>query len=239
MTTTDLVELRQYTLHPGTRETLVDVFDGRLVEPQEALGMRVVGQFRDLDRPDRFVWFRGFADMAARRTGLQAFYGGPDWAANRDVANATMVDFDDVRLLRAITPGAGFAAPLPRPRVGAPLPPAGLVTVTVSVLSAGADGPLSALVRDLDDALRSAGAPCLALLITEPTPNDYPALPVREDDRVVVRVSRFDDLAAHADHVRRAARSPAYAAAVAALTPRWAGPPRELRLEPTARSLLR
>ena len=38
--------------------------------------MRVIGQFTDLDRPDHFVWLRGFADMAARRAGLESFYAG-------------------------------------------------------------------------------------------------------------------------------------------------------------------
>jgi hypothetical protein len=27
--------------------------------------MEVIGQFRDLDRPERFVWMRGFPDHAA------------------------------------------------------------------------------------------------------------------------------------------------------------------------------
>ena len=58
-----VVELRQYTLEHGRREDLIDVFDGNLVEPQEALGMTVIGQFRDRRRPDRFVWLRGFRDM--------------------------------------------------------------------------------------------------------------------------------------------------------------------------------
>ena len=64
-----VMELRQYTLRPGQREVLIELFDRELVEPQEALGMRIVGQFRDLDRPDRFVWLRGFADMQTRLAG--------------------------------------------------------------------------------------------------------------------------------------------------------------------------
>jgi hypothetical protein len=35
--------------------------------------MRIIGQFRDLDHPDRFVWLRGFADMEARTQALGAF----------------------------------------------------------------------------------------------------------------------------------------------------------------------
>jgi hypothetical protein len=47
-----VIELRRYALHPGERETLIELFDRELVEPQEAAGMRVLGQFRDLDHPD-------------------------------------------------------------------------------------------------------------------------------------------------------------------------------------------
>src|SRR6185436_19195944 len=46
-----VVELRQYTLHPGMRDVLIDLFDREFVETQEALGMTVLGQFRDLDDP--------------------------------------------------------------------------------------------------------------------------------------------------------------------------------------------
>ncbi len=61
-----VIELRRYTLHPGHREILIRLFDREFVEPQEAAGMRVIGQFRDLSDPDRFVWLRGFTDMSSR-----------------------------------------------------------------------------------------------------------------------------------------------------------------------------
>ena len=59
-----VVELRQYTLHPHQRDTLIALFDREFVESQEALGMQVIGPFRDLDDPDRFVWLRGFDDSS-------------------------------------------------------------------------------------------------------------------------------------------------------------------------------
>ena len=57
---------------------MIDLFDREFVEPQEALGMKVIGQFRDLERPDRFVWLRGFSDMPSRKQMLADFYGGPE-----------------------------------------------------------------------------------------------------------------------------------------------------------------
>jgi NIPSNAP len=103
-----VMELRQYKLRPGQREVLIELFDRELVEPQEALGMRIVGQFRDLDRPDRFVWLRGFADMQTRLAGLTAFYGGPAWKAHAAAANATMLEVDDVLLLRPAGDNTAF-----------------------------------------------------------------------------------------------------------------------------------
>src|SRR5262249_21434026 len=100
-----IVELRQYTLHPGRRDALVALFEAEFVESQEACGMTIIGTFRDLDDPDRFVWLRGFSDMETRAAALAAFYGGPVWKAHREAANATMVDSDNVLLLR---PGRGF-----------------------------------------------------------------------------------------------------------------------------------
>src|SRR5258705_1797913 len=103
-----VVELRQYTLVPGARETLIELFEREFTETQEATGMTVIGQFRDLNNPDRFVWLRGFSDMDARAAQLQTFYSGPVWKTHRDAANATMIDSDNVLLLRPASPTSGF-----------------------------------------------------------------------------------------------------------------------------------
>src|SRR5439155_25048962 len=46
-----IVELRQYTLHPGKRDAFIDLFERQFIESQEAVGTRMIGQFRDLDDP--------------------------------------------------------------------------------------------------------------------------------------------------------------------------------------------
>jgi hypothetical protein len=103
------VELRQYTLHPGKHDVLIELFDREFIEPQEALGIKVIGQFRDLDHPDRFVWLRGFHDMTSRAKALSDFYGGPVWKAHQEAANATMIDSDNVLLLRPALRTSGFS----------------------------------------------------------------------------------------------------------------------------------
>ncbi|HKA90622.1 MAG TPA: NIPSNAP family protein [Haliangiales bacterium] len=239
-----VLELRQYTLHPGGRDVLIDLFDREFVEPQEAVGMHVVGQFRDLDDPDRFVWLRGFTDMISRADALAAFYGGPVWQAHRDAANATMVDSDNVLLLRPVYPGAGFPRPRsPRSPLGAGAGERGtsVVAVTIYYAKAAIDAEVRAFFMDsVRREMAAAGAPPLALLETEPAENTFPRLPVRTGEHAIVWATAFDDAGAHRDHVARLARSRGWTERVKPrLDALLVRPPEELRLEPTARSELR
>ncbi|MET8999718.1 NIPSNAP family protein [Amycolatopsis sp. Hca4] len=106
-----VVELRRYTLHPGRRDELIELFEREFVEPQEAAGAHLFGLFRSRASPDEFVWLRGFRSMAERKAALEEFYFGPVWKAHRSAANATMIDSDNVLLLRPVRPG--LAAPPP------------------------------------------------------------------------------------------------------------------------------
>ena len=175
-----IVELRQYTLHPGRRDTLVDVFDRHLVDGQEAAGMRIVGQFRDLDDPDRFVWVRAFPDMDHRARSLAAFYGGPVWKAHSATANATMIDSDDVLLLHPIVD-----LPDQPQRPGPPRPPGSVVLAGVCLTDRPGE------FESVAPALAEAGGPPLAWFETEHAPNTFPALPVREGVDAFVWFARF------------------------------------------------
>jgi hypothetical protein len=231
------VELRQYTLRPGRRDELVALFDREFVETQEAVGMKVLGQFRDLDRPDRFVWLRGFADMAGRRAGLQAFYGGPVWARHGPAANATMLDSDDVLLLRPAWDGAAVRLGEPRPDRNATAPASGFVDLTVFPLREPASPELVALARDrLSPCLAAGGARQAAWYVSESAPNDFPRLPVREGESVLVGLALFDNEGAYARFVRGGAWQ---RDAAPALAPFLAGAPQALRLAPTTRSAIR
>jgi hypothetical protein len=222
----EIVELRQYVLHPGRRDDLVALFDREFVEPQETNGLRVIGTFRDLDDPDRFVWFRGFPDLPARRAGLEAFYDGPVWQTHKHAANATMIDSDDVLLLRPVVPFADAAGPL--------------VVVTVLPLDQPAEnGFLSWFQTDVEPLLAAAGSPLVALLVTDSSPNTFPRLPVREGERVLVRVSGFSGEPAFADHQAALQASAGWSAVAGELTRRTRGQEQVLRLVPTPRSRLR
>jgi quinol monooxygenase YgiN len=236
-----IVELRQYTLHPGKRDALIDLFDREFIETQEAAGMSIIGQFRELDGPDRFVWLRGFRDMPARAQALQAFYGGPIWKAHREAANATIVDSDNVLLLRPTRPASGFPLENRRPAPGAKEVPKALIVANLYYFDAPvSDDFVDFFERALKPVLRDAGASILACFVTENSANNFAALPVREDENVFVWFSRFRDQAAYENHVASLARSSRWRSEVSeALASRLKGSPEVLKLSPTARSQLR
>jgi len=179
-------ELRQYTLRPGTRDAFVALFDAEFVESQEEAGMLLLGQFTDLDRPDMFVWLRGFSDMTGRRTALETFYTGPVWAAHRETANAMMLDSDDVLLLKPAG-GAPIESHLRhRGSGGATAPPTSQITVDIRPLPTEVDG--ARLDRPREQLTREGGV-VLGQLLTERTPNTFPQLPIREDVHVLVTIA--------------------------------------------------
>jgi hypothetical protein len=224
-----VVELRRYALHPGRRDSLIDLFEREFVESQEACGMRLLGQFRELDDADRFVWLRGFPDIPRRAQSLASFYGGPVWRAHREAANATMVDSDDVLLLRPVHADAGFVLDhAQRVAVGAAPRPGGLVVAMIWSLQPRSDAEVvDALDGRVAARLRQAGAARLACFVSEHAPNTFPALPVREGENVFACFAGFDDAShwqRHGEDVLRAADC---------------GTAQVLRLTPTARSLVR
>lgn len=182
-TTANLIELRQYLLRAGQRDTLIDVFDRELVETQEAVGMDVLGQFRDPQRPDYFVWLRGFPDMTTRHESLTAFYDGPVWAQHRDVANATMIDSDNVMLLRAVT--KDDALPAHRPNRRDLRKPTGLVVVVAEHVEHINQETIENFKSDVIPALHQSGCHTLGVYATELAPNTFARLPVRTDRTIV------------------------------------------------------
>jgi hypothetical protein len=232
-----IVELRQYTLHPGQRDTLIELFDREFVESQEALGMKLIGQFRDLDNPDRFVWLRGFPDMDSRAAALNAFYSGPVWRGHREAANATMIDSGNVFLLRA--PDASAAFPRQPSRSAPEAGPAGLIVANIYHLHGDPRGAARFFAAELAPRLRSGGISVLAWFMPESTTNNFPALPVRENERVLVWFSRFDSAEAHRQQMAAFARSRAWADVATRLDVLLTRPPEVLRLVPTGRSELR
>lgn len=231
-------ELRNYTLRPGQRDVLIDLFEREFVESQDVLGSYVLGTFRNADDPDRFVWMRGFETMETRRVALKAFYTGPVWQTHRNLANETMIDSDNVLLLR---PAAGS---LPndagaRPPVGAARPDSLIVATTYFLPAHGEEDFAAYFTRDVAPYLAETGGEPIATFMTEHSANTFPRLPVRENETVFVALARFASAEAHAAHVRALDAWQAWSRVAENLAQRTRAPAQTLRLLPTARSLLR
>jgi hypothetical protein len=239
--TSAVIELRQYTLHPGRRDTLIELFDREFVESQEATGMRVLGQFRDANDPDRFVWLRGFGDMSSRASALKAFYGGPVWKAHREAANATMVDSNDVLLLRPVDAQSGFKVPKERPPVGTTQRVTSMVVATIYLLVAPVDHEFLRFFSDsVSPVMTDTGAAPIARFQTEYAQNNFPALPVREGEHAFVWFASFPDAGDYRDHLARLSESKTWKETVKPQLVRQLKVPMQvLELGPTARSLVR
>lgn len=219
------VELRQYAMRPGRRDELITLFEREFVETQAAAGIHLIGLFKDIDRPDRFVWLRGYPELSKRKPALEAFYNSDHWFAHRAATNATLISSDDVLLLRPLTPGwAPETDPVSRVRDR-------VIVAGVHRLE-GPDDPLvEAFERTSAAALSGAGLTLEAVMITDPSPNGFPRHPVRQDEWVLVWLSHQLDLASADTALARARADPQLKAL-------FAREMQILRLSPTARSPL-
>jgi hypothetical protein len=235
-----LIELRQYRTYPGKRDVLIELFEREFVESQEAVGMQVMGTFREADEPNHFVWLRGFRDMEERGKGLNAFYFGPVWQRFRDEANPTLEDNDNVLLLREASAGSGFA-PAPagsRAPRGATGPHPGVVIATIYYLNEKSEQGFAAFFRgQVAPHLNKAGMKVSASYVPERSPNNFPRLPVRENENVFVWFSSYASFDEYDAAQRRLELLDGWAHG-SALAAKLAKPPEILKLLPTPRSLI-
>jgi hypothetical protein len=234
-----VLELRQYTLRKGQRDTLISMFETRFIEPQNALGAHVIGAFRDLDDPDRFVWIRGFQDMAVRQQALEAFYREPVWQASKGAVNATILDSDNVLLLRPANPDQGFAPQAARPTSSGA--PEGIIGASIYYLASTEVMEFAQFFQQSMLAeLAAAGALPIARLITEEASNNFPQLPVRGHERTFIWFARWPSTSAEEAFAARWSRRSGWRdAAPEAVLPALMRKPERLRLAPTQRSALR
>ena len=179
--------------------------------------------------------------MASRAQALQDFYGGPVWKTHREAANATMVDSDNVLLLRPALPTSGFSLESKeRSRTGSNEVRKELVVATIYYFDAAVSaGFVEFFEQTLKPAVTDTGASILAYFVTDDSENTFPALPVREGENVFVWFARFDDQTTYELHVAALGRSPRWREEISEeLARRLKQAPEVLKLSPTTRSLL-
>lgn len=197
---------------------------------------------RNYHDPEQFVWLRGFPDMEARRQALQGFYSGPIWQEHRSGANDTMIDSDNVLLLKPVRAASSFRFdPVDRPAMGAQGTAGGIIIATVYAFDAPVGSPfVDFFEAQIAPVLCAAGAALLGYYVTEPAENTFPQLPVREGEHAFVWFASFADEEAYAAYQTALTESSAW---ITLLVPALKGhlfrPEEVLELAPTRRSLLR
>ncbi len=95
-----VLEIRIYRIRQGKRDAFAEFFSTKTIAPQEAVGMQVLGQFKDLENDDCFVWLRGFPDLQTRDLRKAAFYDGELWLKELEAEAFAMIeDYSNVWLV--------------------------------------------------------------------------------------------------------------------------------------------
>ncbi len=235
-----VVEIRQYTLFPEKRDVLVDLFDRYFTDGLTESGMTVIGSFRTLDDPNRFFWIRGFSSMEERGKALPSFYYGPLWKAHRAEANATMVDSDNVLMVRPAAKDSGLPImPDPGPDAMQSVENGLLIATIYHPEKAVTDDFVSLFEQQIRPLVTRAGARIIGSYVTERSENNFTALPIRNVE-TFAWFACFPNEEAFNAYERSVAADPDWPA----VRRRFAelknySPPEVWRLKPTRRSRLR
>jgi len=177
-----IIDLRNYTLKPNTRDQFIERCETLIFPEQKRLGATILGTFCEADNPNKIIWLRAMPDMAERKRILTAFYSkGEVWKANRREVNSWIVNSDNVLLVKPVsdlmtsTTNTGDHS---------------IVVMFTCLRKAPFD-----IAQELDDvsgAISDIGGRLLVKLETDPSKNNYPLHPIRTGEFGFVVFATFD-----------------------------------------------
>ena len=190
---TNVLEIRNYLLKPNRLEHFIDYFEAHFIASQEAVGMSILGQFRLLSEPDRFVWIRGFRDMETRFEALQNFYSGPVWAKYGPLANDMMLEWHNVHLLRpaaSLTLNDGVSAQSIAADLanGTISPDTGIIAIDFYQVAS----PREKAEINILKAYHEADIQIRGLFVAETRENTFSRLPVYQVEDAFVVISAYE-----------------------------------------------
>jgi hypothetical protein len=195
-----VLELRNYLLKSEVLEHFIDYFEQHFISSQEKLNMRVLGQFRLLGQPNRFVWLRGFSDMQTRHDSLREFYGGPIWNKYGPTANDMMLEWHNVHLLRPVRNYANLtwgssAQTLTALTTGKFSRDAGLIVIDIFQAK---PGRREALVDNVQSRLvpvyQKLHIQMHGMFVAEMSENKFTRLPVIQNENELVVITAYENI---------------------------------------------
>ena len=174
-----IIDLRDYTTAPGTRDSLIERCETLFFPEQTRLGARFLGVFRDAEDGNRFIWLRAMPDLDTRRRVLTAFYSdGALWRSQRDEVNGWIVDSDNVLLVRAVSGWVGNDT-------------AASMLAMYTCVRREPISDVMDLLRTVASQIERLGGTLLVTLATDPSDNNYPRHAIRTGETGFVWFAGF------------------------------------------------
>ncbi len=124
--------------------------------------------------------------------------------AHRAAANATMIDSDNVLLLRLVIRLLdSHLKDKKRPPRGSRNVQGGFVAATIYYFDEPVNADFISILKTRSSRTDGGRFSVLAYFVTEDSPNNYPQLPVREGEYVFVWFAGFQDQEAYESHLAR------------------------------------
>ncbi|HKZ66788.1 MAG TPA: hypothetical protein VJ111_10550 [Chitinophagaceae bacterium] len=179
----NIVELRNYLLKPGTRDSFIEYFKDHFVESQQVLSAYIPGLFRIKDEDNRFFWIRGFDSMQERSRFLPTFYGGEVWKEFGPAANDMMLEWHDVYLIK----------PLVTNKNSFPLGKGIFVLDYYKAKDKQFNKLVDLFNTEYIPLLNKLNVNTTTLWICEMSENDFPGLPVYQDQNLLVVITGYEN----------------------------------------------
>ena len=87
-----IVELRVYTLRPGTRDAFRRRFTDEIAPMLARFGIAVIAGLPSLHDEHSFTLIRAFPSLAEREAQLASFYGSDEWRSRHEAAVMGMIE---------------------------------------------------------------------------------------------------------------------------------------------------
>ena len=187
-----VIELRNYRMRVGARDSFISYFEEHLLSPQAEMGGYPLGGYRVKGEEDQFCWIRGFENISYRSGFLPGFYGGTIWAQHREAANSHLSNNDEVYLLRPVAVKDGDLKTLSYLPASALLPHGGIVVADLIIANTKRAALQVLWAQHYLPILEQSGLKEYSLWVSEETPNDFPRLPAFQDPNLLVQFSFYD-----------------------------------------------
>jgi hypothetical protein len=199
-----VIELRNYLMKEGTRDSFIGYFENKLIQPQSNLKGYTLGGYRVKSEENHFCWIRGFENMKSRSCFLPAFYYGDEWKKHRSTANSMLANNDNVYLLRPLKVEGNE---LVSTDINATqlISDGGITVIDFYIANTKLNVLKKLFVEEYLPLFDSCSINNFNLWTSEEEENDFPQLPVFQDKNLLVQISFFKNELAYSEALKKLA----------------------------------